>query len=366
MLHRPRHAARSPPVTPPTSGSSPRAGPPDPAPPRRRRPGDSKSRNSAVTTLRIPTQAAALPDSAADARSPLAPDSDAVRWNRIGSRPRDRTVRRRGLRIAASALSAPGPGCSPISSSAATRPCRRPGPRRAGRPDTTPASTAAADAREKDRPPPTPSASDHVMCSPQASRASTKHSIASACSSTSRAASRRANSNSQDVAQRWPPPQPQRLLKQLARPRRSTATTRCPPDQPLKAAGVDKLGVDVQPVPGRRAPHRDAITGRTQQLAQRRHVHLHRMRGGRRWSLSPQLVDQLVAGHLIRGVKQQKRDDRALLAATSARASPASTISSGPRILKSTEAPNRIKCSTNYKPEAAVAQIGFESAMRIR
>jgi hypothetical protein len=52
----------------------------------------------------------------------------------------------------------------------------------------------------------------------------------------------------------------------------------------------------------------------SERLAQTRHVHLHRLRGGGGWALAPQLVDQAVGAERLVRVEQQQRKQRALLA----------------------------------------------------
>ena len=77
--------------------------------------------------------------------------------------------------------------------------------------------------------------------------------------------------------------------------------------QPLKPSGVDPLRIEIEHVPGPSIAHRRLAVTRAEDLADPRHVHLHRVLSGLGRPLTPKLVDQPIRQHRLRSLNEQQR-----------------------------------------------------------
>ena len=112
-----------------------------------------------------------------------------------------------------------------------------------------------------------------------------------------------------EVVERGPAPERERVCEQRA----AHAGRRRPRllDEPLEAQGVDGLGFEREPVPGRLRQERVRPEG----LAQRVDGVLQRAERGARRVGAPEILDQAVGGDDLVGMKSEHREERALLAA---------------------------------------------------
>jgi hypothetical protein len=113
------------------------------------------------------------------------------------------------------------------------------------------------------------------------------------------------------VGQRRPTPQPERLPEMRGRGRGRARGQRRPARVEVapNAVEIQSAGLDLQQIAGRPGDEHVA----SEHLAQRRHIHLHKLGRRRRRSLAPELVDDPVAGHDLVRVEQQQREQCPLL-----------------------------------------------------
>ena len=114
-----------------------------------------------------------------------------------------------------------------------------------------------------------------------------------------------------EISQRVPSPKPERRTESVSRASRIAVGKR---PASLGAQGVepnrvDLLRLDRKPVA---APLGHDRVG-TKRLAQLRDVHLHCLGGGRRGSIAPQLIDQLVDRDRLAPLQDQHSQQRPLL-----------------------------------------------------
>ncbi len=118
-----------------------------------------------------------------------------------------------------------------------------------------------------------------------------------------------------NVRQRVPMPQPQRLIQQLRGRLRLAGRHLGPrgPQQGAEPVHVDRVGVRLQVIPGRRRHQRTRLVVHREGAAQPQHVVLQRVPGTGWGSVTPQARDQPVDRHRLVGRERQHREQHPLL-----------------------------------------------------
>ena len=118
-----------------------------------------------------------------------------------------------------------------------------------------------------------------------------------------------------ELGQCRPPPQAERLTKEIVRPRRVALLQRAPPfsRELLEPHEVEGRALERQAVAGRL--RLEQVLLGPERLSERRDVVTDDLAGSRRRSLAPQVVDDPVGRDHLARVEQQKREERPMLRA---------------------------------------------------